>query len=89
MLKISEEEAFTLAGESECPVLHKEESDPMEAAVCLKAFPAGYVLGVGDKVQDLHIWFTTDLDEAQRHYDEHGRIMRETGTPFGTSTPAP
>jgi hypothetical protein len=89
MRKISEEEAFTLAGESECPVLHKEESDPMEAAVCLKQFPGGYVLGVSDKVRDLHMWFTTDLAEAQRHFTEHVRVMHETGIPFGPSTLSP
>lgn len=83
MRKITEEEAFTLAGKSDCPVLRKEEADEMEAAVCLKRFPSGYVLGVSDKVQDLHIWFTPDLILAEERYSEYVRIMRITGTPFG------
>jgi hypothetical protein len=45
MREITEDEAIRLAGDAECPVLRKEESDPMEAAVCLKRFPTGYVLG--------------------------------------------
>lgn len=83
MRKITEDEAFALAGEADCPVLHKEESDPMEAAVCLKRFPEGYVLGVSDKVRDLHIWFTPDLETAKARYDHHVQTMRACGTPFG------
>ena len=65
MREISEDEAFEMAGDSDCPVLGKEESEAMEAAVCLKAFSQGYVLGVSDKVQDLRIWFTPDRALAE------------------------
>ncbi len=74
-----------MAGDAECPVLRKEESDPMEAAVCLKRFPVGYILGISDKVENLKIWFTVDLAEAEAHYDACVRRMREVGTPFGLS----
>jgi hypothetical protein len=85
MREITEDEAFAMAGEADCPVLSKEESDPMEAAVCLKRFPDGYVLGASDKVKDLRIWFTTDLAAARAQYDEFVKTMRRTGTPFGNS----
>lgn len=83
MRQITEEEAFALAGDHECPVLRKEESDPMEAAVCLKQFPQGFVLGVSDKANDLVIWFSTDREAAEKRYDEYVACMRNTGTPFG------
>jgi hypothetical protein len=83
MRQISEDEAFQLAGDADCPVLRKEESDPMEAAVCLKRFPTGYVLGVSDKVRDLVIWFTEDLAVAEERCDECIKLMRIHGTPFG------
>lgn len=83
MREISEAEAYELAGESDCPVLRKEESDAMEAAVCLKRFPSGYVLGVSDKLHDLQIWFTSDLSLAEARYSHYVRIMRDTGSPFG------
>lgn len=83
MREISEEEAVRLAGEAGCPVLRKEESDPMEAAVCLKRFPTGYVLGISDKVDDLQIWFTDDLAVAEQRYDEYVTLMRSHGTPYG------
>jgi hypothetical protein len=85
MRAISEMEAFELAGESECPVLRKEEAEAMEAAVCLKQFPSGYVLGVSDKIQDLRIWFTQDFDVAAAEYDRYVSIMRAVGSPFGRS----
>jgi hypothetical protein len=86
MREISEDEAFRLAGEADCPVLRKEESDPMEAAVCLKRFPTGYVLGVSDKVRDLQIWFTEDLASAEQRYNEFVSLMKSHGTPFGTES---
>jgi hypothetical protein len=82
--EITEEEAFSLAGDAECPVLRKEESDPQEAAVCLKRFPTGYLLGASDKVRDLHLWLFDDLDAAERRYDELVSLLREHGTPFGS-----
>jgi hypothetical protein len=84
MREITEEEAFALAGEEECPVLRKEESDPLEAAVCLKRFPTGFVLGASDKVKELCLYFTTDLAEAEQQYEELVTQMRASGTPFGT-----
>ena len=83
MRKITEDGAYAMAGDTDCPVLRKEESEAMEAAVCLKRFPTGYVLGVSDKVNDLHIWFTTDLVVAEQQYDQYTRLMRDSGTPFG------
>lgn len=83
MLEISEDEAFALAGEAECPVLRKEESEGLEAAVCLKRFPAGYVLGASDRVRDLRLWLTDDLALAEGCYEEFVRIMRNCGSPFG------
>ena len=91
MREISEDEACQLAGEADCPVLRKEESDPMEAAVCLKRFPTGYVLGVSDKMHDLRIWFSDDLAAAEQRYDHFANLMKLYGTPFGAqsgSTPA-
>jgi hypothetical protein len=41
MREVSEDEVMEMAGESDCPVLSKEESEEMEAAVCLKQFPQG------------------------------------------------
>jgi hypothetical protein len=39
MREVSEAEVVSMAGEFDCPVLAKEESEEMEAAVCLKKFP--------------------------------------------------
>jgi len=44
MREVSEHEVIEMAGESDCPVSGKEESEELEAAVCLKQFPQGYVL---------------------------------------------
>ena len=55
MREVSEAEVVSMAGESDCPVLGKEESEEMEAAVCLKQFPQGYVLGLSDKLEDLKV----------------------------------
>jgi hypothetical protein len=85
MREISEKEAIELAGEAECPVLRKEEAEAMEAAVCLKQFRGGYVLGVSDKVNDLRIWFTQDFAVASAEYDRYVSIMRAVGSPFGRS----
>jgi hypothetical protein len=57
MREVSESEVVSLAGESDCPVLGKEESEAMEAAVCLKQFPQGSVLGISDKLEDLKLFF--------------------------------
>jgi hypothetical protein len=83
MREISEHDAFDLAGDADCPVLAKEESEAMEAAVCLKAFPQGYVLGVSDKAHGLRIWFTTDKAVAVGHYGRYLALMQHCGTPFG------
>src|SRR5215207_2760556 len=56
MREVSEAEVVSMAGESDCPVLGKEESEEMEAAVCLKQFPQGYVLGISDKLEDLKLF---------------------------------
>jgi hypothetical protein len=53
MREVSEAEVAAMVGESDCPVLGKEEAAEMEAAVCLKQFPQGYVLGISDKLEDL------------------------------------
>lgn len=82
MREITEEEAFELAGDSECPVLMKDESDPLEAAVCLKTFPSGYVLGASDKVNDLRLWFTTERVEAETEYFRLVEVMRSQGSPL-------
>lgn len=82
MHEITEDEAFGMAGEVECPVLAKEEADEMEAAVCLKRFPAGYVLGISDKATGLHLFFTTNLETAEQHYEHYIGLMKECGTPF-------
>jgi hypothetical protein len=82
--KITEEEVFAIAGDNECPVLSKEEAAEMEAAVCLKRFPDGYVLGISDKVRDLHLWFTADPVVAEEQYQRYVQVMRQSGTPFGT-----
>jgi hypothetical protein len=83
MREITEDEPLEMAGDSDCPVLAKEESDEMEAAVCLKRFPQGYVLGVSDKIQDLSLWFTSDKALADQHYARFVARMRRFGTPFG------
>ena len=80
--QIYEEEAFALAGESDCPVLMKEESNAMKAAVCLKKFPGGYVLGASDQVHDLRLWFSAELGPAETMYHEFVQIMRKYGSPF-------
>ena len=56
MREVSEAEMVAMAGESDCPVLGKEESEEMEAAVCLKQFPQRYVLGISDKLEDLTLF---------------------------------
>ena len=55
-----------------CPVLGKEESEEMEAAVCLKQFPQGYVLGISDKHEDLKLLFTPSREEADKWYQHYG-----------------
>ena len=55
MREVSEHEVIEMAGDSGCPVLGKEESEELEAAVCLKQFSQGYVLGISDKIEDLKI----------------------------------
>jgi hypothetical protein len=53
MREVSEHEVIEMAGDFGCPVLGKEESEELEAAVWLKQFPQGYVLGISDKIEDL------------------------------------
>ena len=83
MREILELEAAEMAGDAECPVLMKQESEPMEAALCLKRFPNGYVLGTSDRTHDLKLWFSTDLAVARERYEELARTMAATGSPFG------
>lgn len=65
MREVSEDEVIEMAGNSDCPVLGKEESEEWEAAVCLKQFPQGYVLGISDKHEDLKLLFTPSREEAE------------------------
>ena len=83
MREVSETEVLSMAGESDCPVLGKEESEAMEAAVCLKQFPQGYVLGISDKLEDLKLFFTPSREEADKWYRHYSARLREYGTPFG------
>jgi hypothetical protein len=83
MRQIDEDEAFALAGECACPVLREEEADEMEATVCFKQFPCGYVLGASDKVRDLQLWFTSKWAVAEKEYERYVSIMRACGSPFG------
>ena len=82
MRRISEREANLLGRGFECPVVSKEESDPMEAAVCLKRLPNGYLLGASDMTDELRLWYLDDADEARRRYDCLVQIMRAHGTPL-------
>ncbi len=82
MRQLSEAEVWSLAGELECPVIKKAESEPMEAAVCLKKFPTGYVLGISDKIQGIEFWYTTDLDHATQAYNTKLLLMQTTGSPL-------
>jgi hypothetical protein len=68
MREVSEHEVIERAGDSDCPVLGKEESEELEAAVCLKQFPQGYVLGISDKIEDLKLLSTPSRDEAEKCY---------------------
>ena len=86
MREVSEAEVIEMAGESDSPVLGKEESEELEAAVCLKEFPQGYVLGLSDKIEDLKLLFTPSREEAQRWYRHYIACMCEFGTPFGGHT---
>jgi hypothetical protein len=45
MREVSEDEVMEMARESDCPVLSKEESEEMEAAVCLSSFRKDTFLG--------------------------------------------
>lgn len=67
----------------DCPVLKKAESEAMQAAVCLKEFPDGYVLGVSNKREGLHLWFTKDHALAEKYYHDYLSKMQSNGTPLG------
>jgi hypothetical protein len=82
MREVSEDEVIELAGESDCPVLGKEESQELEAAICLKQFPQGYVLGISDKIEDLKLLFTPSREEAKKCYQHYIACMRGFGTPL-------
>ena len=86
MREVSQDEVVAMAGESDCPVFGKEESDEMEAAVCLKQFPQGYVLGISDQREDLKLLFTPSREEADKWYQHYRARLREFGTPFGGPT---
>lgn len=84
MEEISEAAAITLAGDAECPVISKEENADTDSAVCLKQFPACYVLGVSTDLTDTFKLYAFDtLEPAKAEYDRFVEIMRRTGTPFG------
>jgi hypothetical protein len=85
MPQTTKEGALALAGESECPLLRKEEADEMGAAVWLKKFPGGYVIGVSDKLHDLLLWFTPDLATAET-LCRRAATIRACGSPFGATT---
>ena len=68
MREVSEHEVIERAGDSGCPVLGKEESEELEAAVCLKQFPQGYVLGISDKIEDLKLLSTPSREEVEKCY---------------------
>lgn len=89
MREVTEGEAFELVGEAECPVLRKEESDPIEAAVCLKKFPTVFLLGASDKLRDLRLWVFDDLATAEVEYEALVGRMRQYGTPFGGASENP
>ena len=57
-----------MAGDFGCPVLGKEESEELEAAVCLKKCPQGYVLGISDKIEDLKLLSTPSREEVEKCY---------------------
>jgi hypothetical protein len=82
MREVSEAEVIEMAGESDCPVSGKEESEELEAAVCLKQFPQGYVLDISDKIEDLKLLFIPSREEAKKCYQHYIACMREFGTPF-------
>jgi len=54
----------------------------MEAAVCLKKFPTGYVLGASDKLNGLHIWFSNDYTVMETMYSMLVQVMKTRGTPL-------
>ncbi len=83
MQRVSEKEANALSGDAECPVIFKEESEPQEAAVCLKRLPTGFLLGASDKTGELQLWTFTDLEDAEDNYNRLTQIMRIHGTPLG------
>ncbi len=76
------EQAIVLIGEAHCPVILKSESDALEAAVCLKKTPSGYLLGVSDKNHELCFFFGTSLLEAKQLYVQYQAVMQKTGSPF-------
>jgi hypothetical protein len=82
MREVSEDEVIEMAGESDGPVLGKEESEELEAAGCLKQFSQGYVLGISDKIEDLKLLFTPSREEAEKCCQHYIACMREFGTPF-------
>lgn len=83
MREISEAEAWRLAGDSDCPVISKEENDQTESAVCLKQFPSCYVLGASSEPTDvLKLYAFDDRACADAEYVRLVEVMRQTGTPF-------
>jgi hypothetical protein len=83
MRAVSEAEVVSMARESDCLVLGKEESEEIDAAVCLKQFPQGYILGISDKLEDLKLFFTPNRAEADKWYQHYRARLPEHGTPFG------
>lgn len=81
MWTLTEAAAYALAGDSECPVLAKAESEPMEAAVCLKQFPTCFVLGASDR-RGLIMWALDERPLAEEHFAALSERMERTGTPL-------
>ena len=86
MREVSQDEVVAMAGESDCPVLGKEESDEMEPVVCLKQFPQRYVLGISDTLAGLKLLFTPTGEEGDMWYQHYIARLWEFGTPFGGPT---
>ena len=82
MRRISEAEANRLGQDFDCPVVAKAESEPMEAAVCLKRLREGFLLGVSDVTDELRLWYLDDEALARHHYDRLVGIMHTHGTPL-------
>lgn len=83
MRRISEDEAWTTAGNEEPPLLAKAEWDATQSAVALKRWPDFYVLGLSCDLDDrFELYAFDDEDAARQAYDERRALMQRTGRPF-------